>query len=166
MATILVADDHLPSRDFLLMLLGYSGYDLLEARDGAEALHLALTRRPDLIITDIRMPKIGGYELARRLRADAPTARIPIIFYTGLARLGEAQQQASAVAITYILIKPCDPAAILDVVSGVLNEPASVALPPLREPLAGDEGHEDEEWYGAGFMRANGQGHFDHLTRW
>ncbi|TMH87341.1 MAG: response regulator [Betaproteobacteria bacterium] len=70
MAKILIVDDRPTNRQFLLTLLGYTGHRLLEAADGAEALDLARAERPDLVITDILMPTMDGYEFVQQLRAD------------------------------------------------------------------------------------------------
>lgn len=65
MATILVVDDHPINREFLVTLLRYRGHSLLQAADGAEALQVARAAHPDLIISDILMPTMDGYELVR-----------------------------------------------------------------------------------------------------
>jgi two-component system cell cycle sensor histidine kinase/response regulator CckA len=80
MATILVVDDHPPNRAFLVTLLGYRGHRLREAADGAEALEQVRMERPDLVIADILMPTMDGYELVRQLRADPTMAPIPVFF--------------------------------------------------------------------------------------
>jgi CheY-like chemotaxis protein len=77
MATILVVDDRAPNRELLVTLLGYKGHRLLEAADGAEALAIVRTERPDLVITDIPMPTMDGYEFVRELRADPEIAATP-----------------------------------------------------------------------------------------
>ena len=70
MATILVVDDRPANREFLRTLLGYQSHRVLEAIDGAEALALVKSARPDLVISDILMPTMDGYEFVYRLRAD------------------------------------------------------------------------------------------------
>ena len=67
---ILVAEDDPEARELLKLLLGGGDYDLLEAADGIEALDLLRTEQPDLLITDIVMPRMDGYELVRKLRQD------------------------------------------------------------------------------------------------
>ena len=71
MATILIVDDRPANREFLVTLLGYGGHRLLQAADGAEGLAAARTVHCDLVISDILMPTMDGYELVRRLRAQA-----------------------------------------------------------------------------------------------
>jgi two-component system cell cycle sensor histidine kinase/response regulator CckA len=74
LATILVVDDCATNREFLVKLLGYQQHRLLEASDGAEALMQVRAHRPDLVITDILMPTMDGYEFVRQLRADPAIA--------------------------------------------------------------------------------------------
>src|SRR6266446_5589635 len=76
-ATILIVDDRPANREYLVTLLGYGGHRLLEAADGAEALALARAERPDLVIADILMPTMDGYELVRQIRADSVIATTP-----------------------------------------------------------------------------------------
>src|SRR5437016_13352504 len=82
MATILVVDDRPTNREFLKTLLGHQSHQVLEAIDGAEALALVKSARPDLVISDIRMPTMDGYEFVHRLRADPIIADIPVIVNT------------------------------------------------------------------------------------
>jgi CheY-like chemotaxis protein len=82
MATILVVDDHPTNREFFTTLLSYQGHRLLEAADGAEALALARAGRPDLIISDILMPTMDGFELVRHLRTDLSLGSTRVIFST------------------------------------------------------------------------------------
>ena len=69
MATILIVDDHPINRAFLVTLLSYVGHQSIEAADGAEALESVRATLPDLVIADVLMPTMDGYEFVRRLRA-------------------------------------------------------------------------------------------------
>ena len=82
MRTILVVDDHPEGRLYLTTLLGYYGYRLQEAGDARDALALMRHSPPDLVITDIVMPTMDGYEFVRQLRSTSDTATIPVIFYS------------------------------------------------------------------------------------
>ena len=82
MATILIVDDRPSNREYLVTLLGYGGHRLLEAADGAEGLAAAKIVHLDLVIADILMPTMDGYEFVRRLRAEPALAGIPVIFFT------------------------------------------------------------------------------------
>jgi len=114
MATILVVDDRPSNRDFLLTLLGYLGHRLLEAGDGAQALELIRSARPDLVITDILMPTMDGYEMVSRLRADPQLAATPVIFYTATYKRGAGDEAGPRPAgFETVLPKPSDPDRIL-----------------------------------------------------
>jgi CheY-like chemotaxis protein len=82
MSTILVVDERSTNREFLTTLLRYRSHRVLEASDGAEALELVQSECPQLIITDILMPTMDGYEFVRRLREVPSTAGISVIFNT------------------------------------------------------------------------------------
>ncbi|MGK5080395.1 EAL domain-containing protein [Janthinobacterium sp. HLX7-2] len=125
-ATILIVDDHVLNREFLTALLGYSGHRLLEAANGADALDVMRTERPDLIISDILMPNMDGYEFVMRVHEDAALADVPIIFYTATYREQEAIQLAQACGVRWVLPKPSDPELIVRTV----NEALGLAAPP------------------------------------
>src|SRR5512141_1969056 len=134
MATILVVDDHAVNRDFLETLLRYSGHEVLQAADGVEALELVRSRRPELVITDVLMPNMGGVELADRVHADPEIANTPLIFYTASYRDPEARILADSCQVSTVLIKPAEPQAILDAVALVLGTgPAPVLVPEEAE---------------------------------
>jgi CheY-like chemotaxis protein len=80
MAKILVVDDQPINIDLLVTLLGYQGHQLIGADSGAEALERIAAERPDLVIADILMPAMDGYEFVRRLRTDPTLAHIPIMW--------------------------------------------------------------------------------------
>ncbi|SFM47979.1 EAL domain-containing protein [Rugamonas rubra] len=139
MATILIVDDHVLNRQFLSALLSFGQHQLLAAADGQEGLLLARNARPDLIITDLMMPVMNGYEfvLAVRADADAALAAVPVIFYTSTFNLREARQMAKRCGVDWVLQKPATPDAILRAVDEALGlaapaEPAVPAPPPAR----------------------------------
>jgi diguanylate cyclase (GGDEF)-like protein/PAS domain S-box-containing protein len=137
MATILVVDDRPLNREFLTTLLGYGGHRLLEAGNGAEALDIARTEPPDLVITDFRMPDMDGYELVGRLRSDAACVRTRVVFYTAIYRIPEASALVESGAAAAVLAKPSSPEEILGAVYGVLGLPA-----PACPNVAGQGGSE------------------------
>jgi CheY-like chemotaxis protein len=83
-ATILIAEDHLDSREALGALLEAFGYTVVPAVNGAQAVNLARERRPDLILMDIMMPELDGFEATRRIRGFRETRDIPIITLTAM----------------------------------------------------------------------------------
>jgi diguanylate cyclase (GGDEF)-like protein/PAS domain S-box-containing protein len=130
MATILVVDDRPSSRAFLLTLLGFTAHRLLEAREGAQALELVRAERPDLIITDILMPTMDGYEFIQQLRADPVLAATRVIFYSAVFAERETSAMAHSCGVHTVLSKPSDPQAILDAVNHELGLRESAAAPP------------------------------------
>ncbi|MFA9215873.1 MAG: EAL domain-containing protein [Sphingomonadaceae bacterium] len=120
-ATILIVDDHVLNREFLMTLLGYGGHRLLEASNGAEGLKMVLRERPDLVISDILMPNMDGYEFVTRMHANPDTADVPVIFYTANYREREAVAVAQSCGVRWVLPKPSDPDVILRTVHQALG---------------------------------------------
>ncbi len=134
MATILAVDDDPTARELLVTVLGYAGHELREAADGAEALALAQAVRPDLIISDLMMPTMDGFEFVRRLRENPAFAQTPVLFYTATYLESEARTLAHECGVSNIITKPAEPEEILQVVSSVLGMPqAPVTPPPVEE---------------------------------
>jgi CheY-like chemotaxis protein len=133
MAKILVVDDHPGNRDFLITLLGYRGHHLLQAADGAEVLEVTRAEHPDLIISDILMPTIDGYEFVRQLRADADLDRPPVIFSTAHFLVQEAIALAHQCGVPFILPKPSDPATVLSLVDAALGLTSSSITSPEED---------------------------------
>jgi DNA-binding response OmpR family regulator len=105
---VLAADDDEDILELIAFRLEHSGYTVLQARDGEEALDLARTSRPDLAVLDVMMPKIDGFEVTRRLREDDSTARMPIILLTARTQEADVQRGFDAGADDYIR-KPFSP---------------------------------------------------------
>jgi putative two-component system response regulator len=105
---VLVADDEPAMRVLVRVNLEVEGVEVLEARDGLEALDLVARERPDLVLLDVMMPGLDGWEVARRL-TDAPETRdIPILFMTALAGTEDRRRGFEAGGVGYI-VKPFDP---------------------------------------------------------
>lgn len=121
MATILIIDDQPTNREYLLTLLGYGGHRLLQAANGAEGLAVAKAELPGLVIADILMRTMDGYEFVRQLRADPAIAAAPVIFYTAHYLEREARALAQACGVFHVLTKPCEPEAVLHTVNAALN---------------------------------------------
>jgi len=112
MQRILVVEDNEMNRDALSRRLGSRGYDVRVAADGLEGLRMAETEAPDLILMDLGLPGIDGWECVRRLRAGATTESIPIIALTAHAT-DDDRQTALAVGCNEFDTKPIDFAALL-----------------------------------------------------
>jgi two-component system, cell cycle response regulator DivK len=109
---ILVVEDQPDNRRILRDLLGNAGYELIEAETGEEALAALEAQRPDLILMDIQLPVMDGYEATRRIRSNPGLKSIPIIAVTSYALAGD-EAKALAVGCTAYITKPFSPRALL-----------------------------------------------------
>src|SRR5262249_21452732 len=133
MATILIVDDHSANRTFLRTLLGYKGHRLVEAADGAEGLAVAGAEHPDLVITDILMPTMDGYEFVHHLHADPAFAHIPVVFWSAHYLEREARTLAQSCNVSHVLIKPCEPEEVLRTVDAALSHAAAPTTAPSED---------------------------------
>src|SRR5579862_577410 len=108
MAKILVVDDSPVNRELLSAVLRRAQHLVLEAADGAEALRRVRSDRPQLVICDILMPTMDGYEFVRRMRVDDEVARTPVIFCTATFLEREARRLAESCGVLRVLTKPVD----------------------------------------------------------
>ncbi|OGR01375.1 MAG: hypothetical protein A2284_13855 [Deltaproteobacteria bacterium RIFOXYA12_FULL_61_11] len=122
MITILIADDLPENRHILISLFTGHGYEVLPATNGAEALALAQSSPPDLILTDILMPVMDGFELCRRWKRDARLKSIPFIFYTATYTDPKDERLALSLGADRYLIKPQKIEVLLEVVREVLED--------------------------------------------
>lgn len=108
MTKILIAEDERDIRDLIIFTLRYNGFDVAAAANGEEALELALSEAPDMLVLDVRMPRMTGYEVCRQLKANKATEHIPVVFLSAKGQEAEVQAGMQAGAIDYIL-KPFAP---------------------------------------------------------
>lgn len=104
---ILVVEDNQDNREMVVKALKFNGYQVVEAVDGEEAIEKARTEHPDLILLDIFLPKMDGYEATRRLKGDTSLRNIPIIALTAHAMKGSMEEALAAGCDGYIP-KPID----------------------------------------------------------
>ena len=109
---IMIVEDTADNRQIMRDLLSTAGYDLVEAIDGEAGVRLAATEHPDLILMDIQLPVIDGYEATRRIKADATLAHIPIIAVTSYALSGDEAKARAAGCDGYVA-KPFSPRQLL-----------------------------------------------------
>ena len=111
--------------------LQFSGFDVVEAANGMEALQRAVEDRPDIILMDLSLPVMDGWEATRRLKADGRTANIPVVALTGhaLAGISEGAMRAGCDAF---VTKPCLPEDLVREIRKVLDAPAGAAQRKLR----------------------------------
>jgi len=117
---VLAADDDPLIRELIQFRLERSGYEVVTAENGDDALRLALERRPDLVVLDVMMPGLNGYEVTRRLRADEETSRVPIILLTARVQEADVAQGFEAGADDY-LTKPFSPQELRARVQAILG---------------------------------------------
>ena len=108
LATVLIADDEEPILDLMEIVLGREGkYRLLFARDGEEAVTIARRELPQLVIADVSMPKLNGFEVCRQLKQDPATAEIKVVLLTGFIQESYREKMAE-VGADDIFSKPFD----------------------------------------------------------
>jgi two-component system cell cycle response regulator DivK len=109
---ILVVEDQKDNRQILRDLLGSAGYDIIEAEDGEAGVRAAAAEKPDLILMDIQLPVLDGYEATRRIKADPALRSIPIIVVTSYALSGDEVKARAAGCDAYVP-KPYSPRQLL-----------------------------------------------------
>lgn len=117
---ILVVDDEPPIVRLMEFILARQGHQMLVAVNGEEALEKVRTQNPDLVLLDIMMPRIDGYEVARTLRADPATQDLPIIMLSAKAQ-EEDIQKGIDVGVNEYITKPFSPEQLVHVVTDYLN---------------------------------------------
>jgi len=120
---ILVVDDEPPIVRLMEFILARQGHEMLVAVNGQEALDKVRTHQPDLVLLDIMMPRIDGYEVARTLRADPATADLPIIMLSAKAQ-EEDIQKGMDVGVNEYITKPFSPDQLVTVVGDYLSRVA------------------------------------------
>jgi CheY-like chemotaxis protein len=117
---VLLVDDYPDAREMYSEYLQYSGFDVVEAGNGMEALQRALETAPDIILMDLSLPVMDGWEATRRLKADPRTAQIPVVALTGhaLAGISEGAKKAGCDAF---VTKPCLPDELVKEIRKVLD---------------------------------------------
>lgn len=122
--TILSAEDNAANRKIVRDLLEWHGYRVLEAVDGLQAVDLARREVPDLILMDIQLPHLSGYDVASAIRADARLAHVPIIAVTSYGMIGDDKRASDAGCDDYIA-KPFRPRLLLQKIERLLDRAES-----------------------------------------
>lgn len=117
---VLVVDDYPDAREMYSEYLQFSGFDVVEAANGIEALQRAIEHAPDLILMDLSLPVMDGWEATRRLKSDPRTAPIPVVALTGhaLAGISEGAKKAGCDAF---VTKPCLPEELVKEIRKILD---------------------------------------------
>ena len=121
---VLLVDDYPDAREMYSEYLEFSGFDVVEAGNGMEALQRAVDTTPDIILMDLSLPVMDGWEATRRLKADQRTKAIPVVALTGhaLAGISEGAKQAGCDAF---VTKPCLPEDLVREIRKILDRPSS-----------------------------------------
>jgi CheY-like chemotaxis protein len=119
MAKILIAEDERDIRDLITFTLGFAGFEVVAAANGEEAVNLARQEFPDLILMDVRMPRMTGYEACAIMKADAKLKDIPVILLSAKGQDSEIQTGLQAGAADYLL-KPFAPDQLTERIQTVL----------------------------------------------
>jgi two-component system cell cycle response regulator DivK len=121
---VLLVDDYPDAREMYSEYLEFSGFDVVEAGNGMEALQRAVDTAPDIILMDLSLPVMDGWEATRRLKADQRTKAIPVVALTGhaLAGISEGARQAGCDAF---VTKPCLPEDLVREIRKILDAPPS-----------------------------------------
>jgi DNA-binding response OmpR family regulator len=119
MAKILIAEDERDIRDLIAFTLQFAGHEVVTANNGEEAYQLTLKEIPDLVLSDVRMPKMTGYEVCKLIKAEPTTAHIPVVFLSAKGQEAEVQTGLAAGASEYLL-KPFAPDQLMAKVAEIL----------------------------------------------
>jgi CheY-like chemotaxis protein len=121
MAKILIAEDERDIRDLIAFTLQFAGYEVITANNGEEAVQLTHEKIPDLVITDVRMPKMTGYEACKLIKADPATKHIPVVFLSAKGQEAEVQTGLASGGDEYLL-KPFAPDQLTRKVAEILGK--------------------------------------------
>jgi DNA-binding response OmpR family regulator len=131
---VLVVDDESAIRTLCRVNLELEGFDVLVASDGDEALALVEREKPDLVLLDVMMPDLDGWEVAERLRQKRATEDIPIVFLSARAAHADRQHGYDVGALAYV-VKPFDPVALPNLIREVIERVARGEREQLRQEL-------------------------------
>lgn len=121
MAKILISEDERDIRDLITFTLKFAGHEVIPTTNGEEAYHTALKEIPDLILLDVRMPRMTGYEACKKLKASKNTRDIPVVFLSAKGQESEVNEGFEAGAVEYIL-KPFSPDQLTQQIQSVLEK--------------------------------------------
>lgn len=119
--TVLLVEDNEDNRIVYATVLEHFGYHVIEAKDGAEGVRMTREQRPDIVLMDISIPIMDGWQATATLKEDPSTNGIPIIALTAHA-LPEDREKSASVGCDGYLAKPCEPSRVLAEVNRVLGE--------------------------------------------
>ncbi len=121
MAKILIAEDEPDIRELVAFMLRFAGYEVLAAANGEEAVQCATREVPDLILMDVRMPRMAGYDACRLMKANPNLRDVPVVFLSAKGQESEIQSGLDAGAEEYLL-KPFSPDELTNRVRSILSK--------------------------------------------
>ncbi len=119
MAKILIAEDERDIRDLIAFTLQFAGHEVITTSNGEEALQAVRAQKPQLVLLDVRMPRLTGYEVCKEIKADPETQAIPVIFLSAKGQEAEIRDGLEAGAEQYLL-KPFSPDQLIEQVNKIL----------------------------------------------
>ena len=120
MTKILIAEDEHDIRELITFTLKFAGYEVVAVKDGQEAVEKIPEEMPDMILMDVRMPRMTGYEACRLVKAEEATKDIPLIFLSAKGQDAEVEEGLDAGATEYLL-KPFAPNELIDKIKEVMD---------------------------------------------
>jgi CheY-like chemotaxis protein len=120
---VLVVEDYQDAREMYAAYLQFSGYDVAEAGNGVEAIEKTQALMPDIVLMDLALPRMDGWEATRRLKSDPRTRHIPVVALTGHALAGHAEGAREAGCDAFVT-KPCLPDALVAEIKRLLDQQA------------------------------------------
>jgi DNA-binding response OmpR family regulator len=120
MAKILIAEDEPDIRELVTFMLRFAGYEVVAASNGEDAVKTASREIPDLVLMDVRMPRMTGYDACRLIKANPDLRDVPVVFLSAKGQESEIRSGLDAGAEDYLL-KPFSPAELTDRVRGILS---------------------------------------------
>ena len=129
---VLVVEDYQDAREMYAAYLSFSGYRVAEATNGVEAIEKTIELMPDIILMDLALPRMDGWEATRRLKLDERTRHIPIVALTGHALAGHAEGARQAGCDAFVT-KPCLPDALVAEIQRMLALRAESAAPSAKK---------------------------------
>lgn len=130
--TILIVDDYLDALDVWDLYFSAAGFTVLTASDGLAAVQQALAALPDIIVLDLELPGLSGFEVAATIRAQPSTSAIPLIAATGYSQIRQ-HDEARAVGFDSIIVKPCEPEVLLAEIRRLLGDKPAGPPAPNRQ---------------------------------
>ena len=152
MTKILIADDIEENRYMLQVLLRGHNYEVISTTNGAEALEIARSDPPDMILTDILMPVMDGFTLCRHWKEDEQLKNIPFVYYTATYTEPEDEKLALSLGADRFLIKPIEPGTLVQILKEVFEE-YSAKKPAAAPKLAMEEAAYYQEYNEALFRK-------------